>query len=168
MHIAAQRHLPAAIQTSSWVKHDPGLYNTYLRDNMKTHCRNCLGYGHYEKQCPLLSDNQTGRTQTSNLQSSDDGTNQNNINTRSQFRNGQQRSSSRLSNSTNLITINRSANPTRDYCFRFNNDDPCRLPCDWPHLCYQCHKPDHPFIRCTKNNNNNNSNNNTTTTRFRP
>ena len=169
MHIAAQRDLPEIKRTSWWTKHDPSLYNTYLRDNMKAHCQKCLGYGHYEKQCAQASDNQTGNTQAANPSPQPTNNNYHNYNTPptqsqpSQFRNGQnQRNGGRQSNNTNLINVNPSSN-TRKYCFRFNRGESCRLPCDWPHLCYWCHKP-HPDTRCPEKLHNNNQ----TSTGFRP
>ena len=155
IHIAAQRNLPLAVQTSSWTKHCPSLYNLYLKDNMTSHCSNCLGWGHYEKQCPLTQNN-ANNSQTSTL---------NPLQTLSQppsiqqpsnlFRNDPQQSSKSGDNSS---------------CFRYNKGYVCNPPCEYPHVCKACLKKGstqlHPAYQCK--NNKERPGSNTTTTRFRP
>ena len=158
IHIAAQRNLPPAAQTSSWTKHCPSLYNLYLKDNMLAQCNNCLGWGHHEKNCmqpqtssTVSSNNPTAQPVTPFLlqpQAPPQPMQQ----PSNQFRN--------VSNTTNPVNTNAS----RFTCFRYNKGRPCQLPCGFPHICKLCFQQGlrlvHPAFQCP--------NTNTTTTRFRP
>ena len=44
-----------------------------------------------------------------------------------------------FSKSNNLISVPRDSNA----CYRFNSGRTCRLPCNFPHVCKHCSRPDH-------------------------
>ena len=163
VHIAAQKNLPASVQTSSWTKHCPSLYNLYLKNNTTAKCNNCLAWGHYEKQCPLQK-NQNSLfpfqtpppippmpPQPTNL-----------------FRNvPQQQQQHQATNSTklNTATNNNSASNSaeKQTCFRYNKGRSCQqAQCTYPHICCNClqqgFRLPHPATQCP----------NTTSTIFRP
>ena len=161
MHIAAQRHLPASVQRSSWMKHDPSLFNSYLRDNMHPSCSNCFNYGHFDKQCPEPPNNNKRRQSNSNQQQqlhhaalvAPQPTNQPILPPQppasSQFRNATPQSL--LSNSSNLINIPRTKG---GFCFRYNKGDDCDTTnCKYAHLCRKCFEKGrtpgpHPAYQC--------------------
>ena len=168
VHIAAQRHLPVSVQTSSWTKHDPSLFNSYLRDNMHPSCGNCFTYGHFDKQCTLPATNSTKRRQNNSNQQyhppapvdySQFATSQNAPPlTPTQFWNAQGSNAPQplLSNSSNIINVPRSSvpRPNAPYCHRYNDGRRCNPPCDFTHACKKCFEAGrpagHPRYLCTK------------------
>ena len=184
MQIAAQRHLPPAVQSASWVKHSMALFNTYLRDNMKPQCSKCLAYDHYAKQCTkntvvnTISQQQQQQPFPQHASYSQQHwqavASRPNLSASTvpqqpvmpqppmmqppnqQFRNAQQKPQHTVPKSPNLINITR--NQVQNPCYRFNKGQACRLPCNYPHVCNVCNRPDHTGLNC----------NNTTTTSFQP
>ena len=155
IHIAAQKNLPPTVQTSSWTKHCPSLYNLYLKDNMSPQCSNCLGWGHVVKLCPkgqnigVNTNQQTGIAALPTILPQQ---------TTNQFRNAGQPSS----NSANVANASPNNSSNRKSCFRFNKGIRCEFPCHFPHICQLClqlgQRQNHSATQCP----------NATSTVFRP
>ena len=158
IHIAAQKDLPPIVQTSSWTRHCPSMYNLYLKDKMTAQCNNCMGWGHYENQCPknAASVMSSPLLQPQSLQVS------------GQFRNALQQEVANTGSLANMAPNNKSANKAT--CFRYNKEDStCQQSrCTYPHICKWCFQKglrrNHPAYLCP----NPPPPPNTTTTVFRP
>ena len=150
IHIAAQRNLPSAAQTSSWTKHCPSTYNLYLKDNMIAQCNNCLGWGHIDKMCPKIQKESIAAPIPTFIQPQPPQPQPTNS-----FRN--------VSSNSNLVSVANNASFGKSTCFRYNRGKPCQqAQCSFPHICRLCFQQglrlNHPAFQCP----------NTTSTVFRP
>ena len=148
LQIAAQRHLPPSLQTTSWTKHCNSLYNTYLRDNMKPQCSKCSAHDHFSNKCPKTNQQPISLQpqqywHTSPPQPPQQPTTP--IQTTGQFRNASQQNQSLPASLSNVRSNNRADDIV---CFRFNRGESCRLPCRYPHICRKCRRPDCTAISC--------------------